>query len=76
MTTRHLPRLTTTEAAKVLNCANPAALLLLQGARIGFTRNTKHGSYFWDAAQVERLADTLRYVVTPDQRKEVISSPS
>jgi hypothetical protein len=64
MNAKHLPRYTTAEAAQVLNCANPAALLLLQGARVSYTRNTQHGSYFWNAAQVEQLASTLRYNTT------------
>jgi hypothetical protein len=66
MSNANRPRLTTSEAAQRLNCKQAAALLLLQAANVTFTRNAKHGSYFWDAAEVEHLAATLGRGVTPE----------
>ena len=54
------PRLTTFEAAQRLGAERSAVLLLLQAAGVSFTRNTRHGPFLWDAAEVERLAATLR----------------
>ena len=60
MATSIEPRLTTAEAAAVLGCKPGAALLLLQAAGVTFTRATRYGPFLWDAAEVERLAATLR----------------
>ena len=58
-------RLTTAEAAAAFGCEHTEALSLLRAAKISFTRMGNKGALLWDAAEVERLAETLRKPAAP-----------
>lgn len=59
MTTTPTPhRCTTREVAILLHCSELNAVCLLKAAGVPHTRCGP--AYLWDAAEVERLAETLR----------------
>ena len=56
---RGLPRLTTREAAEVLECKPAEALALLRAASVPHVRMGRRGPILWDATAAEHLRDVL-----------------